>query len=96
MPIRGAALRAKGNITIFCGAGNLTQDAFITCFVQGSQIETSQGALDVARLSVGDLVQTMDHGLQPIRWIGGRNLRARNQPAQLFKASDKNNCYAVT
>ena len=60
-------------------------DAFITCFVQGSLIETSQGAVDVAALAVGDLVQTMDHGLQPILWIGGRRVRAADhlRPIQI-------------
>ena len=55
---------------------NLKQDAFITCFVQGSMIETDQGAVDVADLAVGDLVRTMDHGMQPIRWVGARRVWA--------------------
>jgi len=55
---------------------DLEQDAFITCFVQGSMIETDQGVVDVADLAVGDLVRTMDHGMQPIRWIGARRVWA--------------------
>lgn len=46
----------------------------IICFAEGTLIETDRGPMPVEGLSVGDLVQTQDHGLQPIRWIGRRNL----------------------
>jgi len=55
---------------------NLEQDAFITCFAAGTLIATKQGLINIARLSVGDKVCTMDRGYQPIRWIGARRVRA--------------------
>lgn len=64
---------------------NLEQDAFITCFVAGTLIATKQGLKNIAQLSVGDRVCTMDHGYQPIRWIGARRVWAigRFAPIQI-------------
>lgn len=55
---------------------DIEQDAFITCFAAGTLIATQQGRIDIAQLTVGDKVCTMDHGYQPICWIGGRRVRA--------------------
>ncbi len=55
---------------------NLEQDAFITCFVTGTLIATKLGLKKIEKLSVGDKVCTMDHGYQPIRWIGAKRVRA--------------------
>lgn len=46
------------------------------CFLRGTLIATMRGQVAVEDLRVGDMVQTMDHGFQPIRWIGARNLSA--------------------
>jgi hypothetical protein len=40
------------------------------CFCAGTLIETDRGSRPVEDLAVGDLVFTLDHGWQPIRWIG--------------------------
>ena len=45
------------------------QGATIVCFALGTKITTQQGEQPVETLKVGDLVMTLDHGLQPIRWI---------------------------
>lgn len=51
------------------------------CFAQGTSVEVDQGrSKKVEELSVGDLIKTRDHGLQPIRWIGRRHL----QPVDLM------------
>ncbi|APG46820.1 Hint domain-containing protein [Phaeobacter porticola] len=44
------------------------------CFASGTTIATPYGACAVEDLSVGDRVVTRDNGLQPIRWIGQRQL----------------------
>lgn len=46
------------------------------CFTRGVQITTVANAVVVEDLQVGDLVLTMNHGLQPIRWIGSCHVSA--------------------
>lgn len=58
------------------GFAYLEPDAFVTCFAAGTLIATKLGLINIAELRVGDKVCTMDHGYQPIRWIGARRIRA--------------------
>ncbi len=51
-------------------------DYIVPCFVAGTLIQTDLGKRPIEDLKPGDLVQTMDHGFQPIRWIGSRKLDA--------------------
>ncbi len=46
----------------------------IVCFAAGTQIDTVNGPVAVEALAVGDLIVTRDHGAQPIRWIGSKEL----------------------
>ena len=39
------------------------------CYAAETLIETSKGPKPVQNLQVGDFVQTLDNGLQPIRWL---------------------------
>ncbi len=48
----------------------------IPCFAAGTMIETVDGPRAVETLAEGDLVRTLDHGLQPVRWVGARRLSA--------------------
>lgn len=41
----------------------------IPCYAAGTMIDTPGGPRAVETLSPGDLVQTVDHGPQPIRWV---------------------------
>jgi len=43
---------------------------FVPCFVAGTRLATPEGWRPIETLSVGELVMTQDHGLEPIRWIG--------------------------
>ncbi len=45
------------------------------CFTAGTRILTAKGEVPVERLCPGDLVVTVDHGLQPLRWSGAACLR---------------------
>ncbi len=49
-------------------------DFSIVCFADGTLIRTADGLCPVETLQVGDLVETCDHGQQPIRWIGHEKL----------------------
>ncbi len=46
----------------------------IPCFTTGAMITTPNGTVPIEHLRVGDKVQTLDHGPQPIVWIGKRHL----------------------
>ena len=48
----------------------------VLCFGADAMIGTATGEAAAGSLSVGDLVQTRDAGLQAIRWIGTRTLTA--------------------
>lgn len=50
----------------------------IPCFAQGTMIRTPNGDVPIETLRVGDLVQTLDNGVQPIVWIGARHLSRRD------------------
>jgi Hint domain-containing protein len=54
----------------------------LPCFVRGTRIRTDKGQRSIETLKVGDLVGTLDHGLQPIRWIGSSALSMRDLLAQ--------------
>ena len=42
----------------------------VPCFTRDVFIETKNGLVKVQDLKAGDLVKTLDHDLQPIRWVG--------------------------
>ncbi len=46
----------------------------LTCFTPGTRIRAPGGARMIETLKVGDLVSTLDHGAQAIRWIGRRRV----------------------
>lgn len=46
----------------------------VICFAEGTEIITAEGPVTVENLQVGDLVMTMDDGMQPLRWMGRKKL----------------------
>lgn len=46
----------------------------VVCFCDGTLIDTPDGPRAIETLRRGDLVLTLDHGAQPIRWIGATAL----------------------
>ena len=50
---------------------------FVTCFVRGTKVLTNFGPTAVETLQIGDLVQTAENGLQPIRYITKSSVPAR-------------------
>ena len=44
------------------------------CFTAGTRIRVPGGAERIERLRPGDLVETLDHGAQVLRWIGRRKV----------------------
>ncbi|MBA4490615.1 Hint domain-containing protein [Paracoccus sp. S1E-3] len=46
----------------------------VICFTPGTLIETASGHAPVEKLKVGSLINTLDRGVRPIRWIGSRDV----------------------
>ena len=46
------------------------------CFAAGTLVETERGMSPIEQIEVGDLVRTLDNGLQPVRWHGFRSVCA--------------------
>ena len=62
----------------------VSDSAFVTvttvpCFTAGTAILTDRGEVPVEQLVVGDLIVTRDNGLQPLRWIAQRTVRAEGK-----------------
>lgn len=49
-------------------------ETVIPCFTPGTKITTQRGEVLVEDLGVDDMVLTRDNGLQPLRWVGKREL----------------------
>ena len=48
----------------------------VPCFTAGTLIRTARGEVAVEELAIGDMVETRDRGLRPLRWIGQRTVAA--------------------
>lgn len=64
-----------GGNTVNTDVGFVTVET-IPCFVAGTLIRTPDGDVPVETLKAGDLVNTLDDGAQPLRWIGRRAVPA--------------------
>ena len=78
------------NFTYTIGVGNSgpTDVGIVTinsipCFVAGTRIKTPHGDVAVEALQVGDLVDTLDDGPQPLRWIGRGRVTAKGNLAPI-------------
>lgn len=79
---------SSGRIYHEDAAGNEIVTAFqsierIICFTPGTRIITATGVRRIDDLQVGDRVWTLDHGLQPLRWIGRTTVPARGDLAPI-------------
>ena len=59
----------------------------IVCFTRGTRIMTATGERAIEDLGADDLVLTMDHGYQPIRWIGSTTVAATGKFAPIAIAA---------
>jgi len=59
------------------------QGVEIACFTDGTRIRTPTGDMLIEDLAQGDLVETLDHGPKPIRWIGRQTVRGRGKYAPI-------------
>lgn len=47
---------------------------YTMCFAAGTQIATSTGPRDVERLDIGDVIQTADGTMTPVKWVGRKTV----------------------
>lgn len=52
------------------------QATVVPCFVAGTMIDTARGPVAIEHIRVGDLIETLEDGYQPVRWCGGRVVRS--------------------
>lgn len=77
------------NGTLFDAQGVIVQgpldvgDLGPPCFAAGTLIETERGMTPIQDIQVGDLVRTLDNGLQPVRWRGSRGVPALDKRAPI-------------
>lgn len=82
-------LQSAGGLQIQNGGAAVSASAFsventaVVCFAAGTRITTAKGYRPIEKLRVGDLVETADHGLQPIRWIGQMTVPAMGDLAPI-------------
>ena len=75
-----APTTGSGESVQFDSAGNNVSGmrtpgtATVACFCLGTQISVPGGTQAVEDLAVGDLVETLNSGLQPIRWLGRKTV----------------------
>lgn len=55
---------------------NRETDAFVVCFVEGTEIQTPHGERAVEDLRIGDQVDTLEHGPLPVRWRAHKDVGA--------------------
>lgn len=69
-----------GSVLLDTGGTLYFQDIeHIICFTPGTLIDTPDGPRAIERLSVGDLVNTVDDGPKPLRWIGRSWVKAQGE-----------------
>ena len=51
----------------------------VFCFASGTTLATPDGDVAIEDLAIGDLVNTVDHGAQPIRWIGSTTVSTQSK-----------------
>jgi len=64
-------------------------EVMIVCFTAGTLIDTQVGQVAIEQLCAGDMVKTLDHGMQAIRWIGSTTVDAigKNAPIWIEKGT---------
>jgi Ca2+-binding RTX toxin-like protein len=82
--LQGASgLRIQNNGTAVAGDLLNLENTGVVCFVRGTSILTVAGEKPIEELVAGDLIMTLDHGYQPIRWIGSSIVEGKGRFAPI-------------
>lgn len=75
----------SGSVRLIDGTTiNFTEIENFICFTRGTMIRTQHGEKRIEDLMLGDKIVTRDHGLQELRWVGSRELRAVGKIAPIM------------
>lgn len=80
-PTLGTVTILSSTTVYFVDADTFATDdtvKFVTCFLAGTRVETPEGPRAVETLGIGDRVATLDHGNQPVLWIGETRVPANH------------------
>lgn len=66
----------------------LSDSTFVTCFCSGTRLDGPRGPVAVEALRPGDVVHTVDHGVQPILWISRSRPGIEDKDAPVCVARD--------
>ena len=83
MPPADTDLTAGGIVDNSAGFLHADAGATVVCFAAGTMIKTSKDHRAVETLTAGDMVQTRDGGLQPLRWVGQTLVAAQRDLAPI-------------
>ena len=75
--LSGTAELLDGTIVTFTGIEE------IICFASATNILTDTGEVAIEHLTPGQMISTLDHGYQPLRWIGSRTVPAQGRMAPI-------------
>lgn len=68
-PIRSITIDSIAGDGYYALPVGIEADAFVVCFREGTRIRCPNGEIPVEQLTAGDMVETLDHGAQPITWL---------------------------
>lgn len=78
---------------------SVAYSSMVCCFAAGTLILTDRGERPIETLTVGSMVKTLHHNLQPVRWIGKRRVSPAElrrhpnlRPIQIRKGALDKNC----
>ena len=84
------SISGKINLTLLDGANSAISSSALTaettgviCFCKGTKVTTDRGEIKVENLKSGDLIKTLDHGMQPLSLV----LKRIVTPEELKKKS---------
>ncbi len=70
------SISGKINLTLLDGANSAISSSALTaettgviCFCKGTKVTTDRGEIKVENLKSGDLIKTLDHGMQPLSLV---------------------------
>lgn len=85
MSLRAGKKASDNAVSYFGFSSGIEPVGLSACIAPHAPVETPEGPKMIDQLKPGDLILTEDHGEQPVRWVGAREVPARGyfQPIRL-------------